>query len=432
MAASDQDIFICASGGGMSGYSVWRMDTDMETDSAEVIMEGLRGCCGQMDIECCEDNLFVSENASFRVGIYDRHGRSVGSFGKRDRTSRSGFGSCCNPMNSMSMSDGTVVTAESSIGHLKRFDTDGNLITYIGKASIGAGCKHCALGHDEENDIYYMMYSDKNAICVMGNIESSPLTPEEKALEQKSIDFLAKAAGKWAIESDDKKEKGGGLLAWFGGGRGGSSQHPVSSLDVKPDGSAKILEGMYKAYGDKSEIELLEDTDTDPSTYQFALAIDQVRFIEGTWKFAKEDSAILEFEGFPAATLARSEAAEECESSCGGAACENGNCKDEDCPQSNESNATVVMSVVAGEQVVEGQVIAELELDRTETAVEIVSGKPTQVEYKLLTKKELGKNPEAKLNALGKQGWDFCHSIGKKMMFKRSRQLNITDGEEKE
>ena len=52
-----------------------------------------------------------------------RHGRTQGNFGKRDRTSRAGFGSCCNPMNSLSMSDGTVLTAESSIGHIKRFDT---------------------------------------------------------------------------------------------------------------------------------------------------------------------------------------------------------------------------------------------------------------------------------------------------------------------
>lgn len=144
MAASDQDVFVCATDPSKGGYSIWRIGRDLDAQSSEVIMEGLRGCCGQMDIQCCGDDLLISENTRFRVGIYDRHGRVRGSFGNRDRTSRAGFGSCCNPMNSLGMKDGTILTAESSIGHIKRFDADGNLVAYIGKASIGAGCKHCA------------------------------------------------------------------------------------------------------------------------------------------------------------------------------------------------------------------------------------------------------------------------------------------------
>ena len=35
-------------------------------------------------------------------------------------------------MNSLPMKDGTFLVAESSIGHIKRFDTDGNLVAYIG------------------------------------------------------------------------------------------------------------------------------------------------------------------------------------------------------------------------------------------------------------------------------------------------------------
>ena len=40
--------------------------------SHEIILDGLRGCCGQMDIQCCKDNLLVSENTKFKIGIYDK------------------------------------------------------------------------------------------------------------------------------------------------------------------------------------------------------------------------------------------------------------------------------------------------------------------------------------------------------------------------
>ena len=91
MAASDQDLFVCALDPSKGGYSIWRIGRDLDSGSSEVIMEGLRGCCGQMDIQCCGENLLISENTRFRVGIYDRHGRRRGSFGERDRTSRAGF-----------------------------------------------------------------------------------------------------------------------------------------------------------------------------------------------------------------------------------------------------------------------------------------------------------------------------------------------------
>ena len=195
MASSDQDVFVCAIDPSQGGYSVWRIGRDLNPAASELILDGLRGCCGQMDINCCKDLLLVSENTKFKVGIYDRHGRFQGSFGSRDRTSREGFGSCCNPMNSIGMSDGTILTAESSIGHIKRFDQDGKLVAYIGKASIGAGCKHCVLGYDEKNDLYYMMYSDKNAICVLANNDSAPLTVAEQKLDERQREFSGPRRG---------------------------------------------------------------------------------------------------------------------------------------------------------------------------------------------------------------------------------------------
>lgn len=433
MAASDRDVFVCASDPSRGGYSLWRIDGDLNADSSEVIKEGLRGCCGQMDIQCCGENLLISENTKFKVGIYDRNGRSKGSFGKRDRTSRAGFGSCCNPMNSLAMSDGTVLTAESSIGHIKRFDQDGKLVAYIGKASIGGGCKHCALGYDEKNDLYYMMYEDKNSICVLGNNENTPMTLAEKKLQQSQIDFLARAAGEWAME-DTKSEKKSGPLSWFGGGRGGASQHPITAITVQPDGSANIIEGMYKVYGDKSSLELVKADAEKTDEFAFALTIDQARFLEGTWKFDADDKATLSFPGMPVVALTRSAEAEKCESGCAGKDCASPECKDENCPQTKVgvSKLAKVESPEGLEMEIEGvtQEVIDVYLEEiSEAEVEQDSSfaPKTRFEYKLLSKRQLGKNAEEALNQLGAQGWDFCDMVGKKMMFKRT---TVSVGEE--
>ena len=498
MAASEKDVFLCATDPESGGYSIWRMNRVLDAETSKVVMTGLRGCCGQMDIQCCKNQLVISENTRFRVGIYDRDGEPVSFFGKRDRTSRDGFGSCCNPMNSMPLDDGSILTAESSIGHIKRFDTEGNLVAYIGKATIGAGCKHCAMGYDSENDLYYMMYQDQNAVCVLANNKSTPMTVAEKQLEQRRLNFLAKAAGKWDLK-ETKATTASQATTIFSGGRAPSSRHPVSSLRIDHNGNAKILEGMYKAYGDTSQLELLEGESTQGTS--FALAIDQVRFLEGHWKFIDDDTAQLTFSRMGAVTLHRTEAA-----SCQGEDCKNPDCEGEECPQhqvADSSSVDLVSSddlsnvgsvVAAGYPIdepfdsdpfddddVEDSVVEEIaevhevesfsadpfadedpaseevyeavaaeegvdvaavnlaeayqnELKEYEAAMleALEAERPVEYEfdgesftpklqYKLISKKKLGKNPQKTLNQLGNDGWDYCGKLGKQMMFKRYR-----------
>ncbi|MFK8113043.1 MAG: hypothetical protein AB8B91_12625 [Rubripirellula sp.] len=435
LAASDEDVFVCATDPRSRGYSIWRTSADLESGSDETIMEGLRGCCGQMDIQCCDQGLLVSENTKFSVGIYDRNGRAQGKFGSRDRTSRAGFGSCCNPMNSLSMSDGTVLTAESSIGHIKRFDANGKLVAYIGKASIGGGCKHCALGYDAKNDLYYMMYEDKNAICVLASNENTPVTLAEKKQEQRQTDFLARAAGEWALEKKEEKSR---LSTWFGGGRGGSSQHPISALNLSPNGAAKIVEGMYKVYGDKAALELTEAESDSPDSFGFALAIDQARFLEGTWKFDQDDTATLTFQGLSSVTLKRTSATEDCETACAGKECGDPNCKDKSCPlnankmvqvavketefelagPANEAEFAEISQVSNEQEVTEYLEQMQEELDVKK--VTPVSSSQSRFEYKMVSKKQVREEGEDYLNQLGSQGWEFCDYVGKKLLFKRS------------
>ena len=80
------------------GYRVWR--TDLNFQNAVAIVDGLSGCCGQMDIQCCGDEVVVAENSRHRVVRYDADGKTIASFGKRSRDGAGEcFGGCCNPMN---------------------------------------------------------------------------------------------------------------------------------------------------------------------------------------------------------------------------------------------------------------------------------------------------------------------------------------------
>jgi hypothetical protein len=178
------------------GYEVWRTSSTFEKSGR--VIDGLRGCCGQMDIITKGDKILTAENTKFQVGFYDLTGAKLTSFGKRHSEDENGFGSCCNPMNVLCCSNGDIITAESSIGHIKRFSDKGDLLAVIGRARIGGGCKHVALGHDEKRDRYYVQYQDMNHICIMlPNAEAAPLVAELDRKLKAAEDAALKLVGRW-------------------------------------------------------------------------------------------------------------------------------------------------------------------------------------------------------------------------------------------
>jgi hypothetical protein len=65
LTVSDTDVFLASGVLKGYGYAIWRTSHDFE--GAEQIVSGLSGCCGQMDIRCCENGVFVAENSRKRV-----------------------------------------------------------------------------------------------------------------------------------------------------------------------------------------------------------------------------------------------------------------------------------------------------------------------------------------------------------------------------
>jgi hypothetical protein len=246
IAANNEDLFVCASGKGFR-YEVWRMDHDF--GSPEKVIGGLSGCCGQCDIQCDEENLIVAANTEFAVQLRTRDGKAVSKFGKRG--GQDGFGSCCNPMNVKVLPSGEILTAESSIGWIKRFSRDGELLGVIGKAKIGGGCKHVPIGYNQEIDRYYMQYEDRFEICVLDPITSIVgLTEDEQAAKEAREVLGQKLVGKWKND-ETPKATGGLLVRLLGGGDSGDSASVLpSSMEFAEDGKMVVKGGQYGMGGE--------------------------------------------------------------------------------------------------------------------------------------------------------------------------------------
>ena len=256
VAVTDKDIFVSVRKLKGHGYEVWRTNHDFS--DGEKVVSDLGGCCGQLDIQASADKLLVAENGKFRVGIYDRDGEMTKSFGKRDRKSGEGFGSCCNPMNVRCCENGDILTAESSIGDIKRFSADGKFLGYVGKAKIGGGCKHVAIEFDAVRNRYYMQHQDKGHICVLVPLAEITGPSEDELQEKAAREGLGqKLVGEWTLPGA-KKPKAKGLGAVFGAVFGATdldSQSPGNQLTFEQGGQLRAVGGQLAQFGSNSQLE---------------------------------------------------------------------------------------------------------------------------------------------------------------------------------
>jgi hypothetical protein len=163
------EVFVATGAVEGYGYDVWKMNDEFA--DGEVIISGLRGCCGQMDVQCCENGIFVAENSRHRVARFDTAGEMLTSWGKQAREGLHGFGSCCNPMNVAFGSDGTVYTAEDDTGRIKQFTPDGELVALIGKVDMVPGCKKVAIAVAKDGGNVFMLDITNNKILVMDRLK---------------------------------------------------------------------------------------------------------------------------------------------------------------------------------------------------------------------------------------------------------------------
>ncbi len=183
ISSTGKHLFVTTRGTTGYGYDVWKMN--LEFKNAEVIVTGLSGCCGQMDVQCCESGIFVAENSRDRVVHYDMNGTEINKWGKSDRTGINGFTSCCNPMNVCFDTEGRVYTAESGSGRIKCFDASGKLVSYVGDVDLVPGCKNVSIAVSPVNEKVYMLDLTRNHIKVMEPKPAGLKTPDVKNVESK-------------------------------------------------------------------------------------------------------------------------------------------------------------------------------------------------------------------------------------------------------
>jgi hypothetical protein len=172
LAASDKDVFVASGVLKGYGYAIWRITHDFA--EPKQIVTGLSGCCGQMDIHCCGEDVYAAENSRKSVLRFDREGKKIASFGKGERNggSGAGFGGCCNPMNLCFTSSGNVLTAESE-GYIKEFSKDGTFKGILGQAKVSGGCKNVALALSPDGNRAYFFDLQGSRIVILGKKEAS-------------------------------------------------------------------------------------------------------------------------------------------------------------------------------------------------------------------------------------------------------------------
>lgn len=189
ISSSGDHVFVATRAIEGYGYDIWKMDDQLA--EGEVIVTGLSGCCGQMDVQCNKKGLFVAENGRDRVVHYDIDGNEVTKWGKSDRTGIDGFTSCCNPMNVCFDTGGDVYTAEASSGRIKRFSNTGELVSYIGDVDLVPGCKNVSIAVSPANANIYMLDLTRNHIKLM---QPKPKETEVEK-QEKTVKDKEKASG---------------------------------------------------------------------------------------------------------------------------------------------------------------------------------------------------------------------------------------------
>ena len=176
IAVSDQDVFIAFGIGYHLSAKAKLFRFDRDLGQPKLLAEGLRGCCQRCDIVAGGGVVYLAENAAHRVVRYDRDGQVLDKWGQRSRNELEGFGSCCNPMNLWLDAHGVLYTAESGLGRVKRYTTDGKLLGLVGyvgvdrfqsASQLAASCSNMAIAVTPSGDRIYLVDVKHKCIRVL-------------------------------------------------------------------------------------------------------------------------------------------------------------------------------------------------------------------------------------------------------------------------
>jgi hypothetical protein len=180
IAVSPADLFVACPQPTGFGFAVYRMDHDLK--NPVLIVNGLRGCCGQMDIQTKDGDLWIAENGQHRVRRCDRNGKEIASFGKHDRVKPDGFGGCCEPKNLRFGPAGELYTCESGPPvAVKRFALDGKFLGVVGVADFYTGCVRVTVDVSADGHRVFVLNNERGAIHVLEDRRAEPRRDQKAA-----------------------------------------------------------------------------------------------------------------------------------------------------------------------------------------------------------------------------------------------------------
>lgn len=167
LAATDEDVFMAVPTPNEFTSQVYRFDHALQ--NPKVVVEKLRGCCGQMDIQSHDGKLWIPHNARHCVESRDRDGNQIAKFGKAGKVKAADFGGCCEPKNMRVLANGDILAAESGPPTcIKRFSASGKFIEVVALANTEGSCVRVTVEVSPDGKNYYMLDTTRDAIRVFG------------------------------------------------------------------------------------------------------------------------------------------------------------------------------------------------------------------------------------------------------------------------
>jgi hypothetical protein len=166
LAVTDQDVFMAVGAPSDFSYRVYRLSHALA--EPKLVVEKLRGCCGQMDIQAYDGKLWIPHNARHQVEAHDRDGKQLARFGTAGRVKATDFGGCCEPKNMRVLPNGDILAAESGPPTcIKRFSASGKFLGVVALANNSRGdCVRVTVEMSPDGRRYYMLDTTRDAIRV--------------------------------------------------------------------------------------------------------------------------------------------------------------------------------------------------------------------------------------------------------------------------
>lgn len=168
LAVTEEDVFMAVGSPNDFSYQVYRFDHALE--NPKLVVEKLRGCCGQMDIQAHDGNLWIAHNSRHQVESRDRDGKELSKFGKAGKVKATEFGACCEPKNVRVLANGDILAAESEPDPcIKRFSASGQFLGVVAILKVDKPeCVRVTVEASPDGSRFYLLDVKRDAIVVFG------------------------------------------------------------------------------------------------------------------------------------------------------------------------------------------------------------------------------------------------------------------------